>query len=1064
MTKQSNNKTPLTIAAALATAALLNIIIAANLGQQSVAMAEIRYAGEQSINTLGGTIGKSDIAMDRNSNSAIVWAREDSNQNSDIFLRRYNNLGKSIGQQETLVNTTSAGNQQDPSIAMDQDGNFIIAWAGKGSQDDAGIYMRVYKNDGTPIGDEILVNDFTDGIQSEPSVAIDYDGGLPTTDGKVRAVVSWSSEDPEYDKEVYYQLYDLDFTSKDRPAEKINTAQHVNTYRAGPQQHPSVAMNTFGEFVVAWDGTGLFKEQELNYQIWLQAYENDATTNTPSTLQGSYVRINTGNVPWTISPRVVADKSDNPANGGNYVVVYAGGINESNLDIYARRIGRQNESGCSLNALEISVNTGRAGNQQSPAVATDYMGDFTIIWSDLNRGNGDIYGQNYKFTGAPNGIEYKANSDSNDTGALSNPAIAMTADGFYNIIHNNENTNLIILQQFVSSLFKQGNERLVNDPVNSARVQSDGHVAMGPHNLVAGTYLEDGNKVKFFLYNIMTGRIKRDVLVASSLSSMDRPSISFFEDSTGDNVGRFIIAFSANDPSCRNPATSYSGSDIWYMEYDERGNPVPDNFCHRANITLYGEQTQPDIAAGYYNQDGGAIEDNFALIFREDNASGAAIKSIFHYDSKFSDEKTLETCTDKSGCKHPSVTINPNSNEAFFTYNKDPYTVWGETAVFSGNSLNSVSSAALSSTPTVLNDNPRSTMLPNNQVLVSYSKYNTNGTPEPTAAVIINKRFSFNDLETPLDTSTIGTPDQSYYTLSDVSADPSTGDLITVWTEFSPDSSSNYIWGQFYSYLGASTGGLKKYGPAFRINSTQTGNRLQPIVSMNNAGDVAIGWEGYYEEYKGQPGRPENDDWGAVGQFLSNPLYAGALVSYEPLCSQQIESGGRFIEVPDSITFPPATIKATEPSSVIVSVRENKLGDPDPIQYLQVTDLQGDGTPYEINVAATNLYHSDLMHFMPVRQLAVRNCDAATRDDSTCIQTIEGTAGDFLLSTDTFSPLTSDGFVSFSEENDPLRLAEGTGNSIGRWRFFPAFKLTIPPIPPVIIPGIYTSTITFTLL
>ena len=48
-----------------------------------------------------------------------------------------------------MVNSYTAGNQSNPVVAMDDYGNFVVAWSGEGAQDDlSGVYYRVYDSTG----------------------------------------------------------------------------------------------------------------------------------------------------------------------------------------------------------------------------------------------------------------------------------------------------------------------------------------------------------------------------------------------------------------------------------------------------------------------------------------------------------------------------------------------------------------------------------------------------------------------------------------------------------------------------------------------------------------------------------------------------------------------------------------------------------------------------------------------------------------------------------------------------------------------------------------------------
>ena len=75
--------------------------------------------------------------MDPNGNFIVAWdgnGTQSGNVDAQgVFFQRYNAAGITQGG-ETLVNTTTAGNQQNASVAMDANGNFVVAWDGNGTQ------------------------------------------------------------------------------------------------------------------------------------------------------------------------------------------------------------------------------------------------------------------------------------------------------------------------------------------------------------------------------------------------------------------------------------------------------------------------------------------------------------------------------------------------------------------------------------------------------------------------------------------------------------------------------------------------------------------------------------------------------------------------------------------------------------------------------------------------------------------------------------------------------------------------------------------------------------------
>jgi hypothetical protein len=85
---------------------------------------------------------------------------------------------------EFLVNnTTTLSFQRSAATAMDADGDFVVVWESPDG-DAGGVYAQRFNAAGVAQGGEFLVNTFTTGWQSSPAVAMDADGDF---------VVAWHS-------------------------------------------------------------------------------------------------------------------------------------------------------------------------------------------------------------------------------------------------------------------------------------------------------------------------------------------------------------------------------------------------------------------------------------------------------------------------------------------------------------------------------------------------------------------------------------------------------------------------------------------------------------------------------------------------------------------------------------------------------------------------------------------------------------------------------------------------------------------------------------------------------
>lgn len=217
------------------------------------------------------------IARDAEGNYVVVWYSinqvTDSSE-GDIFLQRFSKTDAPIGG-ETLVNTETATNQEKPSLAMNGNGNFVIAW--QSWTDMNSIYdvkARLYKN-GTPTSDEFLVNTTSLNSQCNPDVDIHNSGEF------IVAWESWYQDGSQ--RGVYAQRFDSNGV-------KIGSEFLVNTTTLYGQSRPVVKYFDNGKFIIIWEswkqdivtpsGYGLFgKIYNADGSVAVNEFQINTTTN-----------------------------------------------------------------------------------------------------------------------------------------------------------------------------------------------------------------------------------------------------------------------------------------------------------------------------------------------------------------------------------------------------------------------------------------------------------------------------------------------------------------------------------------------------------------------------------------------------------------------------------------------------------------------------------------------------------------------------------------------------------------------------------------------------------------
>ena len=90
------------------------------------------------IQQLGG--GGDAVGIDALGNFVVAYTGAAASRTTDIFAQRFSPSGDRLGDQ-VRVNQYVSGGQDGAVVAMRPDGQFVVAWAGKGATDSAGIFF-----------------------------------------------------------------------------------------------------------------------------------------------------------------------------------------------------------------------------------------------------------------------------------------------------------------------------------------------------------------------------------------------------------------------------------------------------------------------------------------------------------------------------------------------------------------------------------------------------------------------------------------------------------------------------------------------------------------------------------------------------------------------------------------------------------------------------------------------------------------------------------------------------------------------------------------------------------
>jgi hypothetical protein len=159
--------------------------------------------GEFQVNTTSiSTKGAPSIGMSGDGRFVITWEAPgiDSGTTYGVFAQRYSADGTPQGV-EFAVNTAIAGDQSDASVSMNADASFVVAWNSAG-QDDGntwGVFGQRFDSTGSVVGGDFQVATTSAGDQMNSSVAMDDQGGY---------VVIWSGNGIGDDDGIFGILYE----------------------------------------------------------------------------------------------------------------------------------------------------------------------------------------------------------------------------------------------------------------------------------------------------------------------------------------------------------------------------------------------------------------------------------------------------------------------------------------------------------------------------------------------------------------------------------------------------------------------------------------------------------------------------------------------------------------------------------------------------------------------------------------------------------------------------------------------------------------------------------------
>lgn len=341
------------------------------------------------------------VAVDSAGNFVVTWSGQDGD-GEGVYFRRFDATGQPLGP-DIRVNSFTGGDQSFSTVAMDAVGNFVVAWTdavqdGSGS----GVYAKRFSAAGvaqqvpgeTPGVTEFRINSTTLHSQQYPSVAMDASGDF---------IVAWQSTAGQDSDSwgVYAQRYRAN-------GQQQGSEFLVNSFTAGQQRNPKVAVGASGDFVITWMSEG---QSGSGWEVYAKRYDAAGVAQeVPGAPGQTEFRVNSSIAGEQLYSSVAADAA------GNFVIIWFGdGPGGSGFDIYGKRYnaaGVAQEVPGAPGQSEFRVNSSTGGDQVNPAVGLDGDGDFVVSWNNPGQdgdGNG-VYARRYSAAGVAQSDEFQVNT------------------------------------------------------------------------------------------------------------------------------------------------------------------------------------------------------------------------------------------------------------------------------------------------------------------------------------------------------------------------------------------------------------------------------------------------------------------------------------------------------------------------------------------------------------------------------------------------------------------------------------------------------------------------------
>nr|MBC8230313.1 T9SS type A sorting domain-containing protein [bacterium] len=295
----------------------------------------------------------------------------------NIYAQRFDSSGNPVGFNFKINDDASVARQVEPSIGMDSDGNFIVAWIdGRDGRQD--IYAERFDNTATPMGANLRVNEDAYTIMGWGYVSTSMsDAGI--------FGVTWTTAQGDMSNELCVKFFNW------TTGEPID---HTSVEATSYVYLPHIGMDASGISTVIWSNQNIFPQH-----VMARRYDSSGDPiNTAYVIDDSE---------WSAGPSGAQSPIDVRPSGEVVVSFHVTNIG-MNPDPFAYvHVRRFDASG---NPIGPSFRVD-AEQTQEGVIAIKPEGTFVVVYQ--KRSTGDLYARKYDWSENPLGDSTLLNDDGN---------------------------------------------------------------------------------------------------------------------------------------------------------------------------------------------------------------------------------------------------------------------------------------------------------------------------------------------------------------------------------------------------------------------------------------------------------------------------------------------------------------------------------------------------------------------------------------------------------------------------------------------------------------------------